>query len=60
MEPQILDTSSCRCVLLTGNKRRHKYLARVLADSLDLAGIVSEAKSPLSAPMTGRFLSEAA
>ncbi len=42
--------SEPRVVLLTGDGRRHRYLASVLARSVDLVGIHSEEKySPLSA-----------
>lgn len=39
-----------RIVLLTSDQRRHRYAARTLAQSLELAGIVSEPKPAAAAP----------
>lgn len=40
-----------RAVLLTSDQRRHRWMARSLAESLDLAGIVSEPKPASTAPL---------
>ena len=42
-----------RAVLLTSDQRRHRYAACALAESLDLAGIVSEPKPVSDAAMDG-------
>ncbi|HEY9426013.1 MAG TPA: formyltransferase family protein [Gemmatimonadaceae bacterium] len=36
--------SAVRVAFLTGNERRHRYAAAVLARAVDLAGVISEAK----------------
>jgi methionyl-tRNA formyltransferase len=39
--------SDPRVVLITGDKRRHAYVARALAGTLELVGVVSERKFPV-------------
>jgi methionyl-tRNA formyltransferase len=41
-----------RIVLLTGNDRRHQFVADALRENADLVGVVSEAKSPTIPPST--------
>ena len=38
-----------RIILITGNERRHRYVAAQLGDRLGLAAIISEAKAPTAA-----------